>query len=292
MRGSHRYPRYVYVTNVETGGQIWRVLINRLLVSTILFQVVMILVLNFKGATGPAYSMIPLPILTVAFKLYCRRTFDPHVYYYTPATTESASCKAPSNHDQQQQNIHLRFGEPSFFSELPIPMIHERVRHILPRLYGHHHNTKTTLKRSVSTSAVTRKKSVRNVSTFRHGERELQFQTVTESQLELDESTEGVRGMYKFDPDNNDDEDEDPLPQQQQQPPPKVAVTAPSRTLRKKSMDRYAPTRPLMMEEDEDDDLEYFVAGKCYGSHDPKQLDESSSHMIEMVHLYQKQYKD
>ncbi|KAI9489345.1 hypothetical protein BDB00DRAFT_962437 [Zychaea mexicana] len=237
---------YVFTTDVDTGGQIWRVLVNRILVSSILFQVVMILVLNFKGATGPAYAMIPLPVFTVLFKFYCRRTFDPHVYYIqrhgddddNSNTTERQEKKRISERRRSRQktsnsnnshfnlkhNIQLRFGEPSFLSELPIPMVHERVRHLLPKLYGaaqQQHGSTTSSsscgsnhqqeqQEVVHTSAVmTRRKTVRRMATIRLKQhQELQFQSVTDQELEKDESTEGVKGLYKFDQDDDDEVDD------------------------------------------------------------------------------------
>ncbi|OAD72878.1 hypothetical protein PHYBLDRAFT_113255, partial [Phycomyces blakesleeanus NRRL 1555(-)] len=130
---------YVYVTPVETGGQIWRVLINRLLISTVMYQLVMIGVLNLKGAVGQSSALIPLPFFTVLLKLYCRRYFDPHVYYQDP--NDKSNFNQNLNHNRSQHkkketnsNRH-GFRDPALFAELPIPMVHERVRHLLPHLY-------------------------------------------------------------------------------------------------------------------------------------------------------------
>lgn len=187
--------RYVYVTRCETGGQIWRVLVNRLLVSAVLFQVIMILILRFKGATGPAFCMLPLPVLTVLFKLFCRHHFDPRVYYQPPPVMAGHADEALFDDE-----VGYRFGDPSFLSELPVPMVHDRVRHLLPGVYG-----SSRVARASHTRKLTRKKTVRQVNVVEVSrEGTLEFQCVGEQELDKDESTEGVEGLYKFDQEEED----------------------------------------------------------------------------------------
>jgi hypothetical protein len=201
--------RYVYVTEVETGGQIWRLLFNRLLVSSVLFQIVMIGVLNLKSAKIPSLTIAPLPIITLLFKIICSRRFDNRVYYYQPkvdgpSTTfyngdNKMSMRNNEGNHNSKNSIGFRFGDPAFFAELPIPMVHESVRHLLPKLYG---GGKTARKPFVS--RMTRQKSVRHLSVIQLQNAtggELQFQSIGEKDLELDDSTEGVKGMYKFNED-------------------------------------------------------------------------------------------
>ncbi|KAI8971656.1 hypothetical protein BDF20DRAFT_792711, partial [Mycotypha africana] len=136
---------YIYVTKVETGGQIWRSLFNRLLVSTMLFQLIMIGVLNLKSAKIPSVAVAPLPLLTILFKIICNRRFDPHVYYYTTKIentyfghSSAARTNAPNDSrsiKNSENTVGSRFGYPAFFSELPIPMVHEKVQHLLPKIY-------------------------------------------------------------------------------------------------------------------------------------------------------------
>ncbi|OAC98140.1 hypothetical protein MUCCIDRAFT_20417, partial [Mucor lusitanicus CBS 277.49] len=132
---------YVFVTAVETGGQIWRLLFNRLLVSTVLFQVIMIGVLNLKSARIPSLAVAPLPLITILFKIICSRRFDNKVYYYTPKIESTAAARydqdyknGDNNARKAKNSIGFRFGDPAFFAELPVPMVHERVRHLLPKL--------------------------------------------------------------------------------------------------------------------------------------------------------------
>ncbi|KAI8334567.1 hypothetical protein BC941DRAFT_431570 [Chlamydoabsidia padenii] len=234
---------YVFVTGVETGGQMWRILFNRMIISILLFQVVMIGILKLKSANGPAYTCIPLPILTALFKLYCFRRLDPHAYYYKPdfvddmswfgqrllpslppsisegsfmsslfssdsktINNSNASVRSSSSmgkqQDNQQQSIGQRFGDPAFFAELAIPMVHENVRHLLPGLYG----TQSETQHRTITSKLTRQKSVQHLSMIQLSGHDMPFQSIKKDELENDDSTEGLKGFYKFDDDNEEDQ--------------------------------------------------------------------------------------
>ncbi|KAF9934010.1 hypothetical protein FBU30_003728 [Linnemannia zychae] len=73
---------YVFRTKVETGGRLFRVVYNRLFAALLLFQIVMIGVLNLKTAHKHSIAVIPLPILTILFKLFLSRTYDPKIDFY------------------------------------------------------------------------------------------------------------------------------------------------------------------------------------------------------------------
>lgn len=312
--------RYVYVTNVETGGQIWRLLFNRLLVSAVLFQVVMFGVLSLKSARIASFAVAPLPIVTILFKIICSRRFDHRVYYYQPKIDGYYVGEENKGGQYDKKNtknsIGFRFGDPAFFAELPIPMVHESVRHLLPKLYG---GGKTEKKPFMS--RMTRQKSVRHVSVIQLQNAtggELQFQSVGEKDLELDDSTEGVKGMYKF---NEDEESSNVVVPTKTNyytghnsnnsinPLKRLSNRLSFKSNPNHSNDLYSAKRPLVdsasvrMETEEDfsssyyqqphepkmmtQDMEYFVAGQAYRTHNPQNLNSSSA--IEMANIYKSQ---
>ncbi|KAF8939977.1 hypothetical protein EDD21DRAFT_400195 [Dissophora ornata] len=73
---------YVFRTKIETGGRLFRVVYNRLLAALVLFQVIMIGILNLKSAHTHSLAILPLPILTILFKLFLARTYDPKIDFY------------------------------------------------------------------------------------------------------------------------------------------------------------------------------------------------------------------
>ncbi|KAG0320232.1 hypothetical protein BGZ99_004655 [Dissophora globulifera] len=73
---------YVFRTKIETGGRLFRVVYNRLLAAMILFQVIMIGILNLKAAHIHSLALLPLPFLTVVFKVLMMKTYDPKIDFY------------------------------------------------------------------------------------------------------------------------------------------------------------------------------------------------------------------
>ncbi|KAG2182334.1 hypothetical protein INT43_007264 [Umbelopsis isabellina] len=125
---------YVYETKIETGGRMWRVVFNRVLASTILFQIVMIGVLNLKGGHLQSYTLIPLPFLTLLYKYLCSRQFDKKSDMYIPRRGEEEAILAKVQ--PTGRNSHLSsFAEPSRFTKLSTPTVHEDVKHLLPNVY-------------------------------------------------------------------------------------------------------------------------------------------------------------
>lgn len=300
-------------------------------------------ILNLKSARIPSLAVAPLPLITVLFKLICSRRFDHRVYYYKPkidgpsTTYYNRENKTMANKDNTKSKnfVGFRFGDPAFYAELPIPMVHESVRHLLPKLYG---SGKT--ERIPFISRMTRQKSVRHLSVIQLKNAtggELQFQSVTKEDLELDDSTEGIKGMYKFNEDQESanivDSPKTNYYSNSFSPPIVTDNLNPLNPLKRLSNrlsnsinkshtntenDIYSPQRPLvdrpsMMEIEynssyyhethhqqyqraeppnpnyptTNNDMEYFVAGQAYRTHNPRNL--NSSNAIEMSKIYRDQ---
>ncbi|RUP43321.1 hypothetical protein BC936DRAFT_137342 [Jimgerdemannia flammicorona] len=186
---------YVYATKIETGGQIWRVVFNRLLASTILFQLVMLGVLNLKGGHWQSVALIPLPFVSFVFKMVCRSRFDSKVYYYISRDGhESIEARRDGT---VKQRLSQRFGHPAFSSELATPMVHANVKHLLPEVY----RTRVREVTKTVTSGLTRRMSIRQIEVINgiNGGNDIKFQAVEKNELEVDDSREGLSGAYKFD---------------------------------------------------------------------------------------------
>lgn len=186
---------YVYTTKIETGGQIWRVLFNRLIASTVIFQLVMLGVLNLKGGHWQSIALIPLPFASIAFKFVCKNQFDSKIYYYIPRDGHDGieSRKDGSG----KHRLSQRFGHPAFYSELATPMVHANVKHLLPEVY----NSRARETSKTITSGLTRKTSTRKLEVINgiNGGNDIKFQAIEQSELEVDDSREGISGAYKFD---------------------------------------------------------------------------------------------
>ena len=131
---------YVSVTKVESGGQLWRVIVNRLLASIIFMQLILIFVVALDDSTTlterivKAVVSVPPIALVIIFKGYCRARFDRQFDWYIPEGPEIASCKIHGG-DVRHHRLQRRFGHPSLHQKLFTPMVHAKVKHLLPQVY-------------------------------------------------------------------------------------------------------------------------------------------------------------
>lgn len=148
---------YIFVTKIESGGRMWPVLFQALLTSTILFQVLMIIILNLKGGHVQSYVLIPLPVLTIGFQYFYYRRMQTLGAFLTgtasgtiapiiieeeqeklaPVDTEKKSHGKKHKKDNKQQDLSNQFQDPAIHKKLLTPMIHDDVKHLLPQVYHH-----------------------------------------------------------------------------------------------------------------------------------------------------------
>lgn len=138
---------YIFVTKTESGGQFWNLIFNRILFATFMANCVAALVI--KGCWGqwganvggntPAYvmmgSMIPLPLMLLAFKIYCEKAFGNQTRYYT---TQRTNVEAGSVNPSYRTNerIGKKFGHPALYKKLMRPMVHAKAQHMLSKIYS------------------------------------------------------------------------------------------------------------------------------------------------------------
>lgn len=131
---------YVAVSKVESGGQLWRVIVNRLFACLILMQIILLFVVSLDSSTTLTDRIVKIvlclpPIAAVlAFKVYCRRRFDRQYDYYIPTGEEMAAIKVHTG-DVRHHRLQRRFGHPSLHQRLFTPMVHANVKHLLPEVY-------------------------------------------------------------------------------------------------------------------------------------------------------------
>ncbi|RCI10002.1 hypothetical protein L249_8673 [Ophiocordyceps polyrhachis-furcata BCC 54312] len=129
---------YRFVTKTESGGLFWRVLFNRFVLATILSNLVVLLTcwVRGEGTHMQFYAAAPLPLVMVAFKLYCRRAFDSKIRWYS--TRLSAKMHDPVLHKEprlRSEKLSTRFGHPALYKPLITPMVHSKAQNLLPSVY-------------------------------------------------------------------------------------------------------------------------------------------------------------
>lgn len=84
-----------------------------------------------------AASMAPIPVLLLGFKIYCKRTYDHSMKYYTHGnTTKGTEAQTPIDKESRRRDrVAARFGHPALYQKLTVPMVHEKSKHLLAEVY-------------------------------------------------------------------------------------------------------------------------------------------------------------
>ncbi|KAL1957909.1 hypothetical protein VTO42DRAFT_5301 [Malbranchea cinnamomea] len=127
---------YVFVTKTESGGRFWRAVYNRMLFALILSNIVTGLVIKARGTWTMVFTLVPLPFLLLAFKLYCRRTFDNELRYYHKAFRTDAEAVVNGKPGKKgTERLASRFGHPALYKPLTTPMVHAKAADALEKLF-------------------------------------------------------------------------------------------------------------------------------------------------------------
>lgn len=128
---------YVFVTKTESGGQFWRILYNRLVFATILANITVAFSVKAHGHWIMVAAMIPAPLLMIAFKYYCMRTFDDDLTYYSRSgLRDREGLQNGKTGHKTADKVASRFGHPAMHKPLITPMVHSRARHVLSQIYS------------------------------------------------------------------------------------------------------------------------------------------------------------
>ncbi|KAF7964597.1 hypothetical protein HWV62_5091 [Athelia sp. TMB] len=139
---------FVFTSKVESGGRLWNVMVNRLLVSVILMQLLFILTIWLQGPGGIFFwvSSIPPVVIILLFKLFLNQKFDRAFRYYIPTMQELQHVTTHSERaDAKGNRLEKRFGHPALHMELFTPMLHANMMPLLREIYKGRVETDQTL---------------------------------------------------------------------------------------------------------------------------------------------------
>ena len=125
---------YVFVTEVETGGRIWNVVINRLLFSLMAMQAIVLLSLGLLMSwdSGNWAGAIPPMIGVIVFKYVLNHKFSKIFDYYLPDSEEAATSKVHNQKsDVKHGRLAKRFGHSALHAELFNVLVHDKHVHLL-----------------------------------------------------------------------------------------------------------------------------------------------------------------
>ncbi|KAG2203502.1 hypothetical protein INT47_008229 [Mucor saturninus] len=137
---------YIYVTKVETHGQIWPMLYCIVMISLVVFQLMMVLILSLKSGLPQMYAIIPL-IITTSFILIA------YTRYLLKHNTLQAWIELNNQINQQSvllndlsitlkekdaKLINLIYQDPTLTEPLWKPMVFENFESLIPDVYKNH----------------------------------------------------------------------------------------------------------------------------------------------------------
>ncbi|EEP82553.1 conserved hypothetical protein [Uncinocarpus reesii 1704] len=127
---------YVFITKTESGGRFWRAVFNRMIFALILANFILGLVIKAKGSWTMVFALVPLPILLVGFKLYCKSSFDDELLYYHRAIVSDPESSADGKTGKKAaERLSSRFGHPALYKPLTTPMVHAKAADALEKLF-------------------------------------------------------------------------------------------------------------------------------------------------------------
>ncbi|TFY53935.1 hypothetical protein EVG20_g9911, partial [Dentipellis fragilis] len=130
---------FVFISKVETGGRMWNPAVNRILISTMLMQALMVLTIGLQyGWKSFAWvATIPPFVIVIIFKSYINRTFDRRFRYFVPTEEELRQATIHSQRgDAKGNRLSKRFGHPALHAELFTPMLHASMMPLLSEVYS------------------------------------------------------------------------------------------------------------------------------------------------------------
>lgn len=127
---------YVFVTKTESGGIMWRILINRLIFSCILADVIIGVVVKARGTWSMVIALAPLVLAMIGFKWYCATTFDPDMEYFQ---RDEKHANEAANFEPSVKAVNraaARFRHPALEKKLITPMVSAKAQHVVQQIYS------------------------------------------------------------------------------------------------------------------------------------------------------------
>ncbi|KAF2968568.1 hypothetical protein GQX73_g4964 [Xylaria multiplex] len=123
--------------SIDSGGMFWRTIYNRFVFGTILANLVTFLAVFVRGDGEhmQAYATVPLPFIMIIFKIYCARTFDAKIHFYSIQSVNKHPDTGALKDPLRSSNLAARFGHPALYRNLITPMVHAKAQNILVSIY-------------------------------------------------------------------------------------------------------------------------------------------------------------
>lgn len=125
---------YISITRCESGGRLWRMLINRVLFAICVMHAFFWLTIGLQLGWFKSIVALPPLVIVISFKFFLKSTFDSKFTWYIPTGAEFSKVHL-HRADAQKNRLVKRFGHPSLHAELFTPMIHKDHQLLLAEVY-------------------------------------------------------------------------------------------------------------------------------------------------------------
>lgn len=125
---------YISITRCESGGRLWRMLINRVLFALSAMHAFLWLTMGLQLGWMKSIVTLPPLVVVISFKFFLKSTFDSRFTWYIPTGAEFSQVHK-HNADARKNRLMKRFGHPSLHAELFTPMIHKDHQKLLADVY-------------------------------------------------------------------------------------------------------------------------------------------------------------
>lgn len=125
---------YISITRCESGGRLWRMLVNRVLFALCAMHAFLWLTIGLQLGWMKSITTLPPLAVVIAFKFFLKSTFDSKFTWYIPTGKEFAQVHQ-HHADARKNRLMKRFGHPALHAELFTPMIHKDHQALLAEVY-------------------------------------------------------------------------------------------------------------------------------------------------------------
>lgn len=123
---------YVYASRSESGGRMWNVAINRLLVCLMFMQAIVILTLVLQQLSWQdGVAAAPPFLITLAFKIFVLRPYSNQFSYYAPTREEANIHLTEAQHSYKQRFTHPALKDDVLYTVMVHKDQQDLVRHLL-----------------------------------------------------------------------------------------------------------------------------------------------------------------
>ncbi|KAI5480496.1 DUF221-domain-containing protein [Pseudohyphozyma bogoriensis] len=128
---------FAFITEVESGGRQWPIVVNRLLLSLAFSNLLFALTIALARDWLYFLILVPPTVAILVFKWLLGKAFDKAFFYLLPKD-QDAERDATRIHsaDQRRARLNKRYEHPALTQEVYVPLVDAKLAHLIPEIYS------------------------------------------------------------------------------------------------------------------------------------------------------------